>query len=789
MAVNPTGDRLADLEARKHEARNAESLSVTQKLGKKSWSNAKILFATVLLLQVAFINSISGTNFQSNVLILIGLLVQVLLGLAILSFFIESHLYPFSARIAAAFVLGIFPILLLNWWGWGRVSISVIAFVLAAYKWRSGTHAGLSSSENHQHDDKDLTATILAIVVCNIVFLRIHQTVLGIAVLLVSLLLPILPIRLSVTALRTYAGLIAGVFVVQSLRVTESAIFTYFRFFPDWTEEQVFAKALAENSSRMNPLVQGDIFTYHFLTAWYWGSFENLFDVDTFAFSGPALLSVSVLATVLLVVSSGSHLFESRNSRVTWLLLLLASWPFFDSFALDAVSRSQTLSLTLCAMIVFSLSMTSKRVWFGMIPFLTAAVSITKVSTGLFVSALLGSYVLLQLLQYKRGLLEQTSRFTPPRRLVAGLVLTATSTIAALAYVFFLTGTFSSHGQLSFTLTWPEAFATNLVWLIWLQRAIAFVPILILVIFGLSQFHRTVPVIRRSVPLAITGGILLSFSLSLFLQSESGVPFLGYIAGIAAVFSSITISSYMPSLALIRRLGLVYLSAVAIFSFAYLLLERSPVQTWATNRAIVAIPLAFLVLVVFLKPQLKSLSLALLTSTVLLCSGVSLGHVVANRTNGVLSISTAHTEWDDYSAQFQGVIAFLKSYDKSFVYAVDEASENSYREDGRTRLEVYFVLGSTSIQLWAEPHYTKIFMNSSAEVHQRLYRQYLLTTYPSPEHVSGLKSAGVSHLILFNDARRLRWNEYILSKDVTPAGGDDTPTMVYEDRHAAVIKL
>ena len=789
MAVNPTGDRLADLEARKHEARNAGSPSRPQKLVKKSWSNPNILVATVLLLQVAFINSISGTNFQSNILILTGLLVQVLLGLAILSFFIESHLYPFSARIAAAFVLGIFPILLLNWWGWNPVSIFVIAFILAAYKWRSGTHTGLSSKENHQHEEKDLAALILAIVVCNIIFLRIHQTVLGIAVLLVSLLLPILPIRLSVTALRTYASLIAGVFVVQSLRVTESAIFTYFRFFPDWTEEQVLARALAENNSRMNPLVQGDKITYHFLTAWYWGSFEKLFYVDTFAFSGPALLSVSVLTTVLLVVCSGSHLIKTRNSRITWLLLLLASWPFFDSFALDNISRSQTLSLTLCATIVFLLSMNSKRVWFGLIPFLTAAVSITKVSTGLFVSALLGSYVLLQLLQYKRGLLEQTARFTPPRRLVTGLVLAATSTVSALAYVFFSTKSFASHGQISFTFNFPEAFATNLVWLTWLQRAIAFVPILVLAVFGLSQFHRTAPIIRHSVPLAITGGIVLSFSLSLFLQSESGVPFLGYIAGIAAVFSSITISSYTPSLALIRKLWLVYLCAVAIFSFAYLLLDRQPIQTWATNRAIVAISLAFVVLVVLLKHQLKSLSLALLTSTVLLCSGVSIGQVVVNRTNGVLSVSTTYTEWDDYAARFEGVIAFLKSYDESFVYAVDEASENSYREDNRIGHDVNFVLGSTSIQLWAEPHYTKIFMSSSAEVRQRLYQQYLLTIFPSPEQIAGVKYAGVSHLILFNDALRLRWSEYLSGRENASASGIDTPTVVYEDQHAAVIKL
>jgi hypothetical protein len=510
--------------------------------------------------------------------------------------------------------------------------------------------------------------------------------------------------------------------------------------------------------------------------------------VDTFAFSGPALLCVSVGATVLLIAESGSRDHTSRSSRLLWLLLLLANWPFFDSFALDNWSRSQSLSLALCALLVFLLPVAAKRVWFGLVPILAATISITKVSTGLFVCALLGTYVLLQILQHKMDRTKQNSNPPALRLLLVGLVFSAVGTLLALGYVFFRDELAASNGGISITLNLPEPFATNLAWLTWLQRTIAFVPILVLVIFGFSQFYRAMPVSRRSVPLAITGGIVLSFSLSLFLKSESGVPFLGYVVGTAAVFSSITISSYMPSLALNRRLGLVYLSAVTIFSFAYLLLERTPIQTWATNRAIVAIPLAFVVLVVFLKHQLKSLSLALLTSTVLLCSGVSLCQVVVNRTNGVLALSITNTQWDDHFAQFQGAIAFLESYDKSFTYAVDASPENNYRAADQILYDIHVIMGSTSIQLWADPYFIRQYQ-LSAEFQTRIHRQYLLTMYPTSNHIREIKRADVSHIILFGEVPRTKWREFLSRQNTESTNDGGSSIVVYEDAAVEVIKL
>jgi len=750
------------------------------------------LIVCVTVTQICFTNAISGVDAESNLRIVFGLVIQVALGKCLLSFLLPHDKITTSAQLGAGFVIGIFPVLLL---GRGWVVVAVVGITTAVLVYKGLKNARISSrvlvAERYELP-QDLMPLVISVVLCNLVFLRLNQSVMGVAVLGISVVLLLIPKDLLSQALWLYTGIAALTTAIRHWQILDSAVFTHFRFSPDWTEEQVLARSLASTGSRNNPFLQGDTFVYHYLSAFYWGTFERLANSDTFAFSGPALLACSVMATVLLLANSSlvGNLTGKVSERLILTLLLFGSWPFADSFALDNISRSQSLSLAICALAVFLITKQSSGAWLVLIPLLLSAAIVTKVTTGFFLCVLVGAVVITgiggDLLKPRRS--QGFADFSLTQ--LFGLIISAVGVLITYLFVFVLPKSMASHGNLKFNMAFPDVYAADRQAVKWLQVCLAYTPILALCIFIPKLVRAGWPQGSDRLKIGVAIASVLTVSFWQFASSESGISGHFYAVGVSAVVSGLV---FMDILKEVSSRFLLIFSAIIIpiFAVGFLILEHRSTPHDLVTEAVLIVGITFAFSIAVLRVKFSSTSQALLVTVLLLCLGNACGLVLADRTNGKLGLHASPNNYDSKYVEMREAIKFLRALEPTNVYAVEEPTLSEYSSYGdiRARHNVNLLGGDVRLQFWAEPHYAKVFFDGSSEVRARLLQQKSLVEAPNMRSVQLGRQRGISHVLVFSSGPRTRWREFIARSDHDVQKQTDLPKVVYCDEVLCVVAL
>jgi len=753
----------------------------------------KGLVIWVALTQIGFINAISGVVVASNLRILFGLVVQILLGDILFRIFLPDSTVALTARLGAGFVIGIFPILFLGR-GFAGVAIVGVATALALvcrYSMQRNQRAQTSTRLRNEFRE-DVVPLVLSVVLTNLVFLRINQSIAGLTVLASSLTLLVIPWRHLTQSLWFYSALTSLVFAIEASSLNQSQVFTRFRFFPDWTEEQMLAHSMAVTGSRANPFVLGDTFVYHFFGAFYWGTFEDLFNSDIFSFSGPTLLSCSVMATALLLANSSlvGKSLDSVRERLLLLLLLFGSWSFSDSFALDNLSRSQSLSVAIAAMVFYLVMQRHLGVWIVLIPVLLSAALITKVTTGFFSCAVLGVYVILNLKSHlwRHESLKLSSRDTLTQ--LSGLIISTIAVLTTFLYVFVIPQSIADHGKLEFYVTIPDVYAADREWVTWIQICLAYAPFLALLLFG----RRIVRLgLRRDEDRLKTAVVIAAILTVLFWQvanSASSISGHSYAVGLAAVTSGLVFFDDLKQ-RWSRPFLVVAIPAVSLFAIAFAVLERRPTPDRLVTESVLVVTIVFLGLLLAIYRNVRSLTFALIAASLLLSFGNSLGQVIAHRTNGVPGFAARNNEYDLRFLELQEAIAFFSTLSDENIYAIERplAGEYaSYGGDTRIQQNVNLLGSAVRLQFWAEPHFSRVFFGDSNEITLRLLLQNVLVETPNAEVIDRARDRGITHVLLLSGGSRARWHEYIsgLTKSGLP---DSIPKVLYRDPIIEVIEL
>lgn len=748
----------------------------------------------VLITQIAFLNSISGVDFFSNFKILGGLVIQTYLGGLLLKFFLNNYRLSIAVEIGGGFVLGILPVLLVGRGSGGLLLMAVVLFFLAYHRARVKKYDQQNTVLNRDLEAQtDLVVLAIALVIVNLVFLRISQYVPGIAIFIASLGLIGVPHKFLSKALGAYFVSISAILAVQSLQIRESAVFTHFRFFPDWTEEQVLAQSLATTGSLSNPFLLGDTFSYHFLSAFYWGTFEKLTRADIFSFSGPTLLSCAITATVFLLTKSAlvDSMATSSSQRFMWLLVLFGTWPFWDSFALDNISRSQSLSIAVLALVVFVMTQTAARTWLLLIPALCVVAFLTKVSTGLFVCVLVASFVIIRLIQNHcdHDAPARSTRTALTR--LAGLPLSAVAVLSSYLYVFVFSNSLASHGTLSFGLYFPDVYTADRNLINQLQYFVAFLPLLVLFFITPVIWRHKNKSERTALRLALITSAVFTVFFWQVTQSASGVRGDVWAVGVSAIICGpIFLDFFLNQINYISRT--MFAAGLVMFTVSFAVLERRPAPHQFVTEGVLAVAGVTAVLCVVFYRSIRSFPIALLLTVLCLNFGNSLGQVAANRTNGVLSFHASSSTFDTEYQRREDAIHFLRGIESTSVYAVEDPTLKEYAVyygDSRIRHDVNWLMGAVRLQFWAEPHYANVFFRNSKEVRARLTQQSVLTQTPTVATVQNAKLSGITHVILFTLETRDKWSTFINQIQKSSPQSDDFSTMVYSDSVLEIIQL
>jgi hypothetical protein len=754
---------------------------------KSAHENALIISSVAL--QIAFHASISGVDVSSNVRIIGGLALQTFSGVLLMKVFFVTSPLPTPTLLGGGFVLGVIPVLLINFSIAGSLiyvaGLSLACFYIVRRQPLNLNRIVLNQSTT---EDSNFVKLSLAIVLSNFVFLRFHHSAIGILVLLLSIGLAVIPKRFLIYGHWIYLFFASLAIVQRSLRGSTFQVFTRFRYGPDWVIEQGFARSLA-SSSFHSPFFWGDSISYHFLSQMYWGRFEEIFNIKTFAFSVPGLLTSSLIATTFLLLDSppGRQALAKSTHRIVFLAVLFGSWPFSDTFAMDMFSRSQSLSLAFCSLIVLSVSENSKRVWLLLLPILVTMTSLTKVSTGLFSCLLIGSYAWFQSVRVYKQHHRISLKIPGLRNQIAGTGITALTVTGAIVIVFYIPKSFASYSGLEFALTFPEAHDTTFAVLTWIQRVVAFLPLLALVVAAWTEYRKNWTNRSDSMSVALLTAILLAVAISLSLSSDSGIPFNGYMIGLSAPLGGLLLFdscnrfwSRLPS----HRQFLI-LMLVTGLSLAFVILERRNQPSRFGSEAIVAIAVVIALATLLVAHHLKSVKVAIVVITVLVSFSNSLGQVLARWTIGTLGLSTIPNPADVKFQSYQNVIKFLSSVDRKSVFATD----NEPNTDSEFSHDAQLLLGSAPFQMWAEPRFSQAYLAGSPLVEKRLETQRLLSESPTRARILEAKLSGVTHLILFQRVTRASWRSYLSNQGVSIGGVGDFSTIVFEDTNVQVIRL
>ena len=752
------------------------------------------LIVASLALQIVFLNSISGVDINSNLRILGGLAIQTFLGILLVRVFFAAPQFSLPSLLSAGFVLGVIPILFFGFQFPHLIFFTVMLLALTFVTRRRESNR-CCHSVFQQSSTRDHQVDVLSVVITlsNLVFLRLENSVTGLVVLILSVILVLIPRHYLIPAHWCYLFLILLVTVQSGSGTEKFRILTRFRFADDWIIEQGLARSISHNYplTLESPYFLGDSISYHFLSQWYWGRFERVFDIAVFAFSGPALLGVATMATIFLLLDSrsGSRVLTDSAPRLVVAAVMFGSWSFSDTFALDMFSRSQSLSLAMCALVIRSVSENSKKVWLLLMPMLVTMTTLTKVSTGLFLCLLLGCHVAVRgFVTYRQGQ-KNPLWLWEFRTQTFGVGVTALAVLGALLWVFARSNSFGSYSSLAFELSLPEWYDTSQSVAKWIQILLGFLPVITLVAVGVNLFKHVWEHSENVIVLAQVAATTLTAITSVALSSDGGIPFTLYVFALAAVVSGPIFLNSLNQLWLhpTRHLALLLPVLGIPLVCAFTLLERRNQPSRFGLEAIVAISVIVSVGVALVTKQVKSVRLALVAVTVLLSFTNSIAKTAANRTTGQVLIPQPTQLVDSKLQDYQNTISFLENFDNHGVFATDAGG--SYSAVSFQSHDVQILLTSVPIQMWAEPKFSAAYLGNFDTVANRLKTQRLLSDFPTPARVAQSKLLGVTHLILFQPSTQAAWKKYLKSRELSVGGDEKNSTVIFEDAGLQVIEL
>jgi hypothetical protein len=589
--------------------------------------------------------------------------------------------------------------------------------------------------------------------------------------------------RFQVGTLLSYLAIALAITLNNSLRQPRSRIFSHFRVADDWIEEQVFARSIVETRSLKNPFLFGEKMTYHWGSQWYWGSFEHLAGSDTYAFSGPSLLACSILAAVVLLVSSvNGGQSEFGSSRIITGLVIAGSWPFTDNFTWDQFSRSQSLGLAIGALFVFVVYVPTRRVTHLLVPTLATAGFITKVSVGLLLCILTGLVTLVRLWSLTSNRKYSTQLWMRELLREATAPLIAAIAVGSAYYTTFVApSTTLTHGRLLIQWRSPNIYYSP-------HGIVNFLQLATVVVFAVSPL--LISVLKRNplrpirpdenswvIPLAC----LLMVIIGSFLSSESGIPFNMYTFGLAWAVLAPTIITQLFVHVKKPLNAILVSSGVVLSAIPFMILER--LQPRYFDAEAVGLIVFFLgVATIAIGIRNRSLAAGLLVALAIVACGNSIGNILGPWSSGINQLNTVSAEYDEEFQKFAGVTSYLHTLRPGSVFAVEYF-------DGvpDINVPVNLIAGSANLQRWADPNYSRDNASRTSAARTRLPLQYALLSNPSDYVVKLATQRGVTHVLLTSTSNRQRWSSWLKER---ADGTQETQVFVtYRDAVAEVLAL
>jgi hypothetical protein len=737
-----------------------------------------------------FLASISGVPLRANLLITFGLFVQIGLGLGITTVFISSLSISIAGRIFISMVLGIIPICIIAFlFDYSKFLSSLITGLIAILGFLNLSrllHPRPSEIKFAELTTIQLDRLVIALIVTNLVFARFHQTPLGLVGLLCSILIIFLTPNHYIHGLKLYLIVIVLIVVVNSVATVDTSLYELFRTSHDMFFERVWGLSIISTNSLQNPFFAGSNIHYHFLSYVYFTSFEEIFNVSENHFS-PTFLAVCLFALIILLLENVEP-FKSRNKAALFALLILGSWPFWSSFPLDDISRSQSLSLAfaaLCLVLLPRISTFSSSLLFGI---LVGWTFLTKTTSGLFL--LLVSFTFL-LMSWRKSLKDSGRRkhlidhLYGNRHLFVATVLGICATGVSYLIVFStLNGPTPEYANTSIGFVFPKVYWGIGLWnLNSSTKALIFFlalsPSVVLLCILLRNYYSST---RQRVTTHITN---LSFSVlvgSIFLAGF-GLVFVGeynlnhYFVSTAAIFGGAAAFSFVE-LPVIRWSlpTLLLLASVVLTAFLFLKMKQEAEQGLVDVKRILLITFtAVLVIFVFRFLQKVDWISCLFWAIVLLCFGNSVGSSwSAVRWTGY--DLTRSNEIGNQIISLKNLSIYFESIESSIIIAIDP--------EVRSSNIATLLAASTPLQYWAG----RYDLEDTNEFRWRVVFQEELALFPSNQILMQAEDEAITHVLLLSEASKLGWAHFLDSQNPKIEMGD-RPVKVFEDNRYTVYRL
>lgn len=726
-----------------------------------------ILFS--VLCQFVFLNAISGIRLSTNLLITTGLILQTGLGLGILRVLASSVPFTVLGLIASSVVMGIIPICVITLFFYNsKILMLLIAIPLAlpGIVTLGGYFQRGSDSLTSDHTPFLAQRTVIILVVTNLVFARFQQS----SIVLIGLIGSVLLLFTSnqQRGLRIYLLVIGLVVALMSIFGSSGTVYTLFKTSHDQFFERVWGLSIISTKSLENPFLADSNIHYHFLSYVYFTSFEELTNVADNHFS-PAYLAVCLVALLALLLENVEQVL-TRNSAMSLALVLLGSWPFWESFPLDDGSRSQSLSLAfvaLCLTLLPRISTASSSLLYGG---LVGWTFLTKTTSGAFLLIVSLMFLLLtcgKKLSIGWSLRGLISDLQNKKYIFITTLLSFCAVGSSYLLVFTsLNGPTPEMSRTSIGFIFPKVY-----WGLNTQRhpliltlilVVAICPTILFLIIGLKRF--TSSVVRQRVVSPLTD-LHISVLVGSVLLSGLGLVFVGaknlnhYFVSVAAIFGGTSAYSFIQ-VPVIHRSTSRLLLLVCSFSMAFIFLrmkQEAYLKSYFSEFKLVLI-ISVLFLIVFILNYLLDINWVscLFWAVALLCFANSVGSSWDDRRFTGYDLYSSPDKIEMEIDSLKDVIKYFDSIDTRSVVAIDLDIRNS---DIPTLLAA-----STPIQYWAGRYREE----NTTEFGRRVAFQQTLTMSPSVEVLSKARDESVTHVLLANVAAKLVWSQIQVDRNTEP---------------------
>jgi len=726
------------------------------KLKTTTQNHSSITLVLALVSQIAYVNSVSGIPIIESSQILIGLAIQLLLGIAICKCFLDNLQLSPTLLVSVGFLLGTIPISLFGFVesSGNRLVLVITAVLIICFRYQSHQTLFTQTYSESWSSRIDLERLAAAIVILNLVIARFETSKVAIPVSIVSVALVIVPRRKLNHFILSYAFVLILTVIVRTLFVNRLNLFLDFRISQDRLLEQAWGNSIISNVSLSDPFMHGQGLQYHFLAFVYDASFTRLWLINPFSFS-PAVFACCLLTIVFLFTNSPFLAITQtfRWWRIYVVVVLCGSWPFWESFALDDNSPGQILSIGFAFLVLLLIPKNTVGVYILLIPVLITITFLTKSPTGFFIFLVFFLYTFIRITRLNQISLQLNkpyfwNEFGIP---LCGLFLSGIAIVASYTLVF---GTPHSGGSASsvrgFGWTLPKIYwSLNLdsqpLIAVGIMFAFAFFPLVSLVFLNSPPADKSIPSNEVALRVAVTVAIVLNVLMALLLKTKFNLNH--YFASTGALFGGLTIFGLIKLPQRIIGFCIQFLLTVLLIAAMFLSLKFDGYAGAVTSRLPIVLVCFVLIYLISCKFVFR---LGFRQSLLTVVLAVGLGNSIGS--------SWSPVRWTGYDLRspeavkvstelIDDLTQYMVANHQAFVLALDfDTFQNSPIQ--------LLIAASTRAQFWAAPNN---FMDTSPKYNRRIAAQQVLTSNPSENRILFAKSEGVTHVLLSTKNYEQHW--------------------------------